>query len=41
MRDALFRFIDAETEADALAVDFGCAAKLPRPAVFVPPGGSR
>lgn len=41
IRDAVFRFIDAETEADALAVDFGCAAKLPRPAVFVPPGGPR
>ncbi|EGJ09453.1 MULTISPECIES: alpha/beta hydrolase [Rubrivivax] len=41
IRDAVFRFIDAETEADALAVDFGCAATLPRPAVFVPPGGPR
>lgn len=41
LRDAVFRFIDAETEAEALAVDFGCAARLPRPAVFVPPGGPR
>jgi hypothetical protein len=38
MRDVLFRFIDAATDADALAVDASCAAGIPRPAHFVPPG---
>jgi alpha-beta hydrolase superfamily lysophospholipase len=38
MRDVLFRFIDAADDADALAVDAGCAAGIPRPALFVPPG---
>jgi len=38
MRDVLFRFIDAETDAAALAVDTGCAAAMPRPGPFVPPG---
>jgi pimeloyl-ACP methyl ester carboxylesterase len=38
MRDVLFRFIDAATDADALAVDATCAAGVPRPALFVPPG---
>jgi len=37
MRDAVFRFIGAATEAEALAVDLGCAAKVPRPLAFVPP----
>jgi pimeloyl-ACP methyl ester carboxylesterase len=37
MRDAVFRFISAATEAEALAVDLGCAAKVPRPPAFVPP----
>jgi pimeloyl-ACP methyl ester carboxylesterase len=37
MRDAVFRFIAAPTEAEALAVDLGCAAKVPRPPAFVPP----
>ena len=38
MRDVVFRFIDAERDADALAVDAGCAAKLPRPLSFQPMG---
>ena len=38
MRDVVFRFIDAETDADALAVEAGCAAKLPRPPAFQPAG---
>ena len=38
MRDVLFRFIDAATDADALAVDATCAVGIPRPALFVPPG---
>jgi pimeloyl-ACP methyl ester carboxylesterase len=37
VRDALFRFIDAETDADALAVDADCAQRLPRPGAFLPP----
>ena len=37
MRDAVFRFIGAATEAEALAVDLGCAAKVPRPLAFTPP----
>jgi pimeloyl-ACP methyl ester carboxylesterase len=36
MPDVLFRFIDAEDDAAALAVDTGCAAKIPRPPVFQP-----
>jgi hypothetical protein len=35
MRDVVFRFVDAATDADALAVDAGCAAKVPRPPAFV------
>jgi pimeloyl-ACP methyl ester carboxylesterase len=38
MRDVLFRFIDAASDAQALAVEASCAAAIPRPAVFVPPG---
>jgi pimeloyl-ACP methyl ester carboxylesterase len=38
VRDVLFRFVAAETEAEALAVKTDCAAALPRPPVFVPPG---
>ncbi|WP_425256974.1 alpha/beta hydrolase [Rubrivivax sp. RP6-9] len=37
VRDALFRFIDAETDADALAVDADCAQQVPRPGAFLPP----
>jgi hypothetical protein len=36
MRDVLFRFIDAETDADALAVDASCATSIPRPPAFQP-----
>ncbi|MEO7152708.1 MAG: alpha/beta hydrolase [Burkholderiaceae bacterium] len=36
LRDAIFRFIDAADEADALAVDTGCAQTLPRPPAFRP-----
>ncbi len=38
MRDVLFRFIDAETEAQALQVDAACAQRVPRPPAFEPPG---
>jgi pimeloyl-ACP methyl ester carboxylesterase len=36
MRDVLFRFIDAEDDAAANAVDASCAKNIPRPPVFVP-----
>jgi hypothetical protein len=36
MRDVLYRFIDAVTDADAAAVDAGCAAGIPRPPAFRP-----
>ena len=35
MRDVVFRFIDAASDGDALAVDTGCAARVPRPPAFV------
>ncbi len=38
VRDAAIRFIIATHDADALAVDLGCAAAVPRPSAFVPPG---
>lgn len=37
MRDVLFRFIDAKTEAEALQPpDAACATKIPRPPAFIP-----
>ena len=36
MRDVLYRFIDAVDEAQAMAVDAGCAAGVPRPPAFRP-----
>ena len=36
MRDAVFHFLDAATDADAQAVDMRCAAKVPRPLAFQP-----
>jgi len=36
MRDVLYRFIDAEDDAAANAVDASCAKNIPRPPVFVP-----
>jgi pimeloyl-ACP methyl ester carboxylesterase len=38
VRDAVFRFVDAADDADALRVDAACARGIPRPPVFVPPG---
>jgi hypothetical protein len=35
MRDVIFRFVDAASDADALAVDAGCTARVPRPPAFV------
>ncbi len=37
MRDVVFRFIDAQTDTDALAVDSRCAEDIPRPPAFLPP----
>jgi pimeloyl-ACP methyl ester carboxylesterase len=36
MRDVLYRFVDAETEADALKVDAACVLAIPRPPAFQP-----
>jgi pimeloyl-ACP methyl ester carboxylesterase len=36
MRDVVFKFIDAVTDDDALKLDAGCAATMPRPGAFVP-----
>lgn len=38
VRDQVFRFIDADDEAAALAADGGCPATRPRPPVFQSPG---
>ena len=40
MRDVVFRFIDAEQDEVALAVDAGCAAQVPRPLAFRPIGSA-
>ena len=36
VRDVVFRFIDAEDDAAALAVDSACAEAIPRPPAFLP-----
>jgi len=36
MRDLLYRFVDAETDAEALQVDATCAQAIPRPPAFEP-----
>jgi hypothetical protein len=36
MADVVHRFIDAEGDADALALDAGCAQAVPLPPAFVP-----
>jgi pimeloyl-ACP methyl ester carboxylesterase len=36
LRDVVYRFIDAVDDRDALAVEAGCAAGIPRPPVFRP-----
>jgi pimeloyl-ACP methyl ester carboxylesterase len=36
MRDVLYRFVDADNDADALKVDTGCALAIPRPPSFRP-----
>jgi hypothetical protein len=37
MRDVVYHFLDAATDAEAQAVDLSCAAKMPRPFAFQPP----
>ena len=39
VRDGVFRFVDAADDAQALRIDTACARDIPRPSVFVPPGG--
>jgi pimeloyl-ACP methyl ester carboxylesterase len=36
MRDVIFRFIDAKTDAAALPQDAACATRIPRPTAFQP-----
>lgn len=38
LRDVVYRFIDAPTDAQALQIDAACARAIPRPPVFRPPG---
>jgi len=35
-RDLLYRFIDAGSESEALALDAGCVQSIPRPPAFQP-----
>jgi hypothetical protein len=37
MSDVIYRFVDAESDDEALRVDTTCAAAIPRPPVFAPP----
>lgn len=39
MRDLIFRFIDAKTDAAALPQDAACATRIPRPVAFEPVQG--
>ena len=41
LRDAVFRFVDADSDAAALQVDTDCAKAIPRPPAFQPPGGAQ
>jgi pimeloyl-ACP methyl ester carboxylesterase len=41
MRELLFRFVDAKTDALALPQDAACAAKIPRPGAFLPVQASK
>ncbi len=41
MRDVLFRFVDAATDEEALAVDASCVTGIPRPPMFTLPGATR
>lgn len=37
MRDVLYRFVDAASDAEALKVDAGCVTSIPRPPMFALP----
>lgn len=37
MRDVVFRFIDAPSDAEALKTEADCALAIPRPSTFLPP----
>jgi hypothetical protein len=41
MRDVLYRFVDAETDDEALKLDAACVTSIPRPPVFEPPAPER
>jgi pimeloyl-ACP methyl ester carboxylesterase len=36
MRDVLYRFVDAQSDDEALAVDASCVTSIPRPPMFAP-----
>jgi pimeloyl-ACP methyl ester carboxylesterase len=40
LREVVFRFIDAPTDAAALQIATDCARDVPRPRVFAPPGAA-
>lgn len=40
LRDALYRFIDAPSDDEALQVDTTCATAIPRPPAFIPVGAA-
>jgi pimeloyl-ACP methyl ester carboxylesterase len=37
LRDVVYRFVDAATDDEALAVDAACVRSIPRPPMFAPP----
>jgi pimeloyl-ACP methyl ester carboxylesterase len=37
LRDVVYRFVDADSDDDALKVDAGCASGVPRPPMFAAP----
>lgn len=41
LRDLVYRFVDAASDEEALEVETGCAARLPRPPAFEPPEPGR
>jgi pimeloyl-ACP methyl ester carboxylesterase len=41
LRDVVFRFIDAPGDDEAMKLEATCAAAIPRPGAFVPPGGEQ
>jgi pimeloyl-ACP methyl ester carboxylesterase len=41
VRDVMFRFINAESDDEALKADMACVKNIPRPTVFIPVAGSQ